>query len=96
MKYQIVKRLGRGSRSHVVATFKEALEYLLTIGARFECVSYMGGFPVFTRQLKTRRETYSIQGLHEHTQPSGEVVGIVCGLPKNEVESLLQMGSLIA
>ncbi len=78
MCYQVVKNLKTTAKILCVYdTIEDARGYLYRIGARFESLSYIGGFPVFTDK---NGKTLSIQGLSN---------GRVVSLPQREKESFV-------
>lgn len=78
MKYQVVKQLKTKTKQvALLNTLDEAKNYLNNINARFESISYYGGFPIYSIDKK---QIYSIRGLAEN-------FNIVCSLPQKDIES---------
>ena len=78
MKYQVIKQLKTKSKQVALfSTLDEAKNYLNNINARFESLSYYGGFPFYSVDKK---QTYSIQGL-------ADGFNIVCSLSQRDIES---------
>ena len=78
MKYQAIKHNKTGSRGlGMFATLAEAVEVIRSKGASFHGISYFGGFPTWKGE---DGKVYSVQGYAEQW-------GIVCSLPKDEVET---------
>ena len=82
MKYQAIKHLKTTSKVlGYMDTIEEAHALILKKGARFDGISYIGGFPTFRDD---RGKVYSIQGF----VPIGLGDGVVCSLPQKEVEAI--------
>jgi len=78
MKYQVVKNNKTGARLlSLHSTLDEAHTALKQLGARFEGLSYYGGFPTFKDE---KGKVYSIQGFVEG-------MNVVCSLPQKEIEA---------
>jgi hypothetical protein len=79
MKYQVVLSLKTTRRGvGVYETLDEAKAYLSGIWARFEALSYLVGFPIFS---DAKGRSLSVQGLTDS--------GMVCSLGQREKESFV-------
>ena len=74
MKYQALKGLKTKTKVlGIFNTLSEAHQAIVKAGGRFECFSYMGGFPAY---VDDKNYHYNIQGLAD--------IGVVCSLSDEE------------
>jgi len=81
MKYQALQHLKTKSKLlKMCDTLQEAKNVIMAKGARYERLSYYGGFPTFSLGSKT----FSIQGAVMFDTGNH----IVCSIPQKELETL--------
>ena len=82
MKYQLIKQLKTKSKQIILVDRVEDMKVIVREkGLRFEGLSYVGGFPMFT---DANLYNYSVQGYCELGYGKN---GIVCSLDKKVAES---------
>jgi len=81
MKYQLIKHNKSGSKLvKMYDSLDEVKKAIAVQGLRFESLSYVGGWPLFT---DNNRKVWSVQGAAMFD--TGDYV--VCSLPQKEAES---------
>lgn len=79
MKYQAIQHLKTTCKQlKMCDSLEEAKTLILSLGARYEGRSYVGGFPTFSKENKR----FSIQGAAFVSDDDF----VVCSLPDKEVE----------
>jgi hypothetical protein len=88
MKYQALEALKTKTKLlKMCDTLPEAISVITSLGARFESLTYIGGFPHFVRLpagTETRQRHYEIQGSCD----MGNGQSVVCSLDKKELEAV--------